>query len=182
MWQRTVRFAATLGLAAIAGATRAAHPLISEDTGTQGAGHVELELGVQRSSVAGGHALELDPQLSYGAHALAMVPWNQAGAPATANIAYVRLPRDFAGGASTRRDTLRVSAAYLQEVHKDVRLAIEGAVYRDPDPALAAWPAVVLIGAIAHLPIGVDVDVGYQARGSRAAPAGVWLAGMTLRW
>src|SRR5205085_8885357 len=46
-----------------------AHPLISEDTGTQGSGRFELELGASRTPSGGGHALELDPQLSYGARA-----------------------------------------------------------------------------------------------------------------
>jgi hypothetical protein len=55
-------FAATM-----AGAAHAAHPLISEDTGTQGRGKLELELGSSMSHDAGGRIVEIDPQLSYGA-------------------------------------------------------------------------------------------------------------------
>src|SRR4051794_5114584 len=44
----------------------AAHPLLSEDTGTQGAGHTELELGTSWIRQDGGRVFELDPQLSYG--------------------------------------------------------------------------------------------------------------------
>src|SRR5947209_15716981 len=58
--------AAGLVLAVSAPALRAAHPLISEDTGTQGRGKFELELGTQTTHVEGGRVRELDPQLSYG--------------------------------------------------------------------------------------------------------------------
>jgi hypothetical protein len=44
----------------------AAHPLISEDTGTQGAGRFELELGNTWSRSGGDRAYEFGPQLSYG--------------------------------------------------------------------------------------------------------------------
>jgi hypothetical protein len=44
----------------------AAHPLISEDAGTQGRGRFELELGTSTTYDAGGRTFEFDPQLSYG--------------------------------------------------------------------------------------------------------------------
>ena len=44
----------------------AAHPLISEDTGTQGAGKFELELGNAWTRDGGERAYEFGPQLSYG--------------------------------------------------------------------------------------------------------------------
>jgi hypothetical protein len=246
---RIVTAALLVPLLAIGSSAHAAHPLISEDTGTLGGGKYELELGTQLAT-GGGHVFELDPQLSYGvrddvdfivrpsllwlsgdaadaagrsrgfgstaldvkwrawssdplslgtragldlptaspglgsngvgAHAIAVATYETPGALATANAAYTRLGDD-AGGA-LRRDLLRVSAAFVREVRADVRLAIEAAAFSHPDPAVARWPAVVLVGAIAHLPIGVDVDVGYQAGLNRAAPASVWLAGMTLRW
>src|SRR6266550_4423926 len=44
----------------------AAHPLISEDTGTQGAGKFELELGNAWTRDRGERAYEFGPQLSYG--------------------------------------------------------------------------------------------------------------------
>jgi hypothetical protein len=101
---------------------------------------------------------------------------------AIANVAYTRLPRDDGSGNPERRDILRVSAAYGRDVTENLRLLVDTAVARHPDPSIATWPAVVLVGAIAHLPWGFDVDVGYQARLNRAAPANVWLAGMTFHW
>jgi hypothetical protein len=62
-----IRLLGLFALAALAFAVEAAHPLISEDTGTQGAGRTELELGTATAHVDGGRVLELDPQLSYGA-------------------------------------------------------------------------------------------------------------------
>jgi len=48
-------------------ATWAAHPLASEDPGTQGTGGVELEIGFAASrGDAGGRAAELAPQFAYG--------------------------------------------------------------------------------------------------------------------
>jgi hypothetical protein len=45
----------------------AAHPLLTEDTGTQGAGKFELELGNAWTRDGGDRAYEFGPQLSYGA-------------------------------------------------------------------------------------------------------------------
>jgi hypothetical protein len=60
-----------ISVAALACATtlaHAAHPLISEDTGTQGTGKFELEVGSEIHHVeGGGRVSELDPQLSWGA-------------------------------------------------------------------------------------------------------------------
>ena len=45
----------------------AAHPLVTEDTGTQGRGGFELELGTSLVHQGDASIFELDPQLSYGA-------------------------------------------------------------------------------------------------------------------
>jgi len=60
---------ALLGMAAavLASTSHAAHPLLTEDTGTQGTGHVELELGFAAGRDGGTRAFEFGPQLSYGA-------------------------------------------------------------------------------------------------------------------
>jgi hypothetical protein len=63
---RLQTFVAVLLLGAFAGAANAAHPLISEDTGTQGTGTFELELGNSFTRDAGVRVYEFDPQLSYG--------------------------------------------------------------------------------------------------------------------
>ncbi len=44
----------------------AAHPLISEDTATEGTGRFELELGSAWTHDGSARSFELDPQLSYG--------------------------------------------------------------------------------------------------------------------
>jgi len=54
-------------LAASAAITaRAGHPLLSDDTGTQGTGHVELELGFSRATEDNLRVFEFGPQLSVG--------------------------------------------------------------------------------------------------------------------
>jgi hypothetical protein len=61
--------ARALALAVLLGApvpARAAHPMLSEDTGTQGKGNVELELGLASSRDGDTRAFEFGPQLSYG--------------------------------------------------------------------------------------------------------------------
>ena len=64
---RALRASAVAAFALVAVAAHAAHPLISEDTGTQGTGKFELELGTATSHVRGDRIRELDPQLSFGA-------------------------------------------------------------------------------------------------------------------
>lgn len=62
------RVAGILAWAWIGSATSvfAAHPLLTEDTGTQGAGKFELELGFAQARDGGTTAAEFGPQLSYG--------------------------------------------------------------------------------------------------------------------
>jgi hypothetical protein len=51
---------------AFAGAAHAAHPLQTEDTGTQGAGIVEWENGLSWARAGGAKAFNYQPQFSYG--------------------------------------------------------------------------------------------------------------------
>jgi hypothetical protein len=241
----------SMAIAAAVSPAYAAHPLISEDTGTQGKGRFELELGTSWTRAQDGNAFELDPQLSYGVrddidlilrpslfrlsgsaadqagrhggfgttaldvkwriagrgaiafgtragvdlptaqrdlgpqgtgwHALAMVTYDDQTTLATANIGYTRLPTE-AGVEAMRRNLVRVSAALAHSVREDVRLLVDVAAYRTSDPSVASWPAVAVVGAIFRTPAGFDVDVGWQGRLNHAAPASVWLAGLTLRW
>src|SRR5690349_4529248 len=61
---RAVVFCATLMVAIDA---RAGHPMLTEDTGTQGSGNAELELGFSWASDAGNRYFVFQPQLSFGA-------------------------------------------------------------------------------------------------------------------
>ena len=63
---RAVRRAALPILLACAADAFAAHPLLTEDTATQGAGKSELELGNAWARDGGGRAYEFGPQFSYG--------------------------------------------------------------------------------------------------------------------
>jgi hypothetical protein len=66
-WRRKVAaWTASTSLFVLKGAV-AAHLLISEDTGTQGAGNAELEIGLEHSREGDAQAVTLQPQLSYGA-------------------------------------------------------------------------------------------------------------------
>ena len=64
---RSRREAAAFALAALASPAFAAHPLLTEDTGTQGAGESELELGLAQARGGSTKAFEFGPQFSYGA-------------------------------------------------------------------------------------------------------------------
>lgn len=65
---RRLAAAALAASLAVATGARAAHPIISEDPGTQGTGNVELELGfaASRGDPGGGRGSQFAPQLSYG--------------------------------------------------------------------------------------------------------------------
>ncbi|HUI61640.1 MAG TPA: transporter [Steroidobacteraceae bacterium] len=62
---RAALFAVIFGL--VGSAAFAGHPMLSEDTGTQGRDNVELELGYDWSRQAGDHSFLFQPQLSWGA-------------------------------------------------------------------------------------------------------------------
>jgi hypothetical protein len=117
-----------------------------------------------------------------GAHAIGIATYEVTGVLAIANLAYSHLPRDDGLGNRERQNVVRASAAYVREVFSGVSMLVEGAVVRSPDPATGTWPAVAQVGAIAHLPHRFDFDVGWQGRLNHAAPASVWLAGMTFHW
>ncbi|MEP7181395.1 MAG: hypothetical protein ABI886_04325 [Betaproteobacteria bacterium] len=52
--------------ALVVGTAFAAHPLLTEDAGTQGQGKFELELGAHQVRNGGSKAFEFRPQLPYG--------------------------------------------------------------------------------------------------------------------
>src|SRR5215467_14473965 len=60
---------ATVSVALIAAPldASAGHPMLTEDTGTQGTGNAELELGFSWASDEGNRSFLFQPQLSYGA-------------------------------------------------------------------------------------------------------------------
>jgi len=58
--------AVLLLLSSLNGAALAAHPLQTEDTGTQGKGNIEVENGLSWTRAAGATAFVFQPQLSYG--------------------------------------------------------------------------------------------------------------------
>jgi hypothetical protein len=62
------RGAGVIAIVAVLGAPRAfaAHPLVTEDTATQGAGNVELENGLSRAQQGSARVFEYQPQISYG--------------------------------------------------------------------------------------------------------------------
>lgn len=69
-WRGGATFRRTLAVSfawfGVIGAAFAAHPLITEDTGTQGAGRFEFENGFQWASEGDVRAFEYGPQVSYG--------------------------------------------------------------------------------------------------------------------
>lgn len=58
--------AGLLFAAALAGPAQAAHPLQTEDTGTQGSGNLEIEKGLSWTRADGATVFSFQPQFSYG--------------------------------------------------------------------------------------------------------------------
>ena len=243
------RGVACVAWCAAAGATHAAHPLFTEDPGTQGAGRLELELGLAGGDAtppgAGRQAL-FSPQLSLGVTPtldliaqglwqrqtesgaptlvgngglLADVKWRffqgeawtfavrggldlptgdpQAGLGADGLGAHVIAIAGLAAGAwslyanaiyarvrsaGARQNVGAFSVALTNTGTEPWQGFVEAATYANPDPAIAAWPAVARTGVIYAVNAWLDVDVGLQARLNDRAPRAVWLAGATLRW
>ncbi len=65
-WSRIASAAALAAAFGLAPPVEAAHPMLTEDTGTQGAGRFELELGLETAKEGGVRTFEFGPQLSYG--------------------------------------------------------------------------------------------------------------------
>lgn len=246
-----LRRAAVQILFACAGEAFAAHPLLTEDAATQGAGKFELELGNTWTRDGGQRAYELGLQLSYGVlpnldgivrptgialrtagdgatttargagdtaidvkwrfyeapavsfatragidaptgdaarglgagratyHVLAVASMHLAPLVLHANLGYTRARSD----ALNRRDLFHASTAAVVTIDSAWQLLLYDIVVdTNPERAQSTAPAIVRIGAIYTVRKGCDVDFGYQARLNQAAPPGVLLAGLTLRW
>ena len=241
------RGAAAVGLALIALPALAAHPLLTEDTGTQGKGRFELELGYAQARGNGVTALEFAPQLSYGAldsvDLIARPTWlDVRGAPMIGNARGAgdtgvdfkwrfferdRLSFGIRAGADMptgdadkglgngkvsphatliaqyapqrwmfaanidyaydpvigdRRDAWAATAAAVYTLDAVWRASAEVGTATNPDSTQSSWLTVARFGAIATVARGIDVDVGWQARLTRATSAQVLLAGATLHW
>jgi hypothetical protein len=225
----------------------AAHPMLTEDTGTQGTGKFELELGFAQARDGGTKALEFGPQLSYGVQdnvdLIARPTWlyvrgsgtdgttqgfGDTGLdfkwrfPAQGSLTFgVRAGVDVPTGNSDkglgngkvsphailiatrvtepwllaanvdyvydplvgdRRHLWGASMAAVYSTEGGWRFSAEVGTAANPDPSRTSWLTVARLGAIATVAPGFDVDAGYQARLTRAAPAEIVLAGVTLRW
>jgi hypothetical protein len=64
--RNTLRWLAAAAFLGAAAPSFAAHPMLTEDTGTQGKDRFELELGFERVREGDAHAFEFGPQLSWG--------------------------------------------------------------------------------------------------------------------
>jgi hypothetical protein len=221
--------------------------MLTEDTGTQGTGNFELELGYSQARDGGTRTAEFGPQLSYGAldnldlivrptwlhvrsaaNGLASQGFGDTGfdfkwrfpekaaltfgvragidAPTgdadkklgngktsphatliatsltnpwmfSANLDYVYDPL-----IGDRRNLWAASAVAAYSASNVWRISMDVGTAMNPDPSNASWLSVARFGVIATILKGLDVDAGYQVRLTRAAPAEIVLAGMTLHW
>ena len=246
-----LRCATAVLLLGLGAGVHAAHPLLTEDTGTQGSGKFELELGNAWTRDGANRAYEFGPQLSYGMlpnldailrptwvaartstdgaattargagdtaadakwrfydagmfslatragigvptgdadrglgagkpiyHALLVASFDAAPLALHANLGYTRGASD----PMTRRDLFHVSTAALVSVGSAWQLLLYDVAFdTNPERARATAPGVVRIGAIYTVREGCNIDVGYQARLNRAAPATGLQVGLTLQW
>lgn len=232
-------------LVCLAPAAHAGHPLLSEDTGTQGKGNYELEIGTDWTHDGGDHNFLLQPQFSYGASAsvdlivqpswiasnfagvrekgfgdtnldikyrfFGAAPWSfgiRAGleiptaekdlglphgqieghgilvatadfTPFTfnANLGYARAPEvPF-----SRTNLYHFSAALTYAAGQRLYLVLDTSV--DSNPLIKGGPyqSVALAGVIYTITPGIDIDVGYRAGLTVAAPTRQLLFGFTCR-
>ena len=112
-------------------------------------------------------------------HALSVISADASPFAIHANLAYTRNRSHPA----ERRDLYRASAATVWNVNERWQLLLADLVIdTNINRARSAAFAVVRVGAIFTAKQGFDIDVGWQARLTRAAPVQVLLAGATLRW
>jgi hypothetical protein len=189
-----------------------AHPLLTEDAGTQGSGKFELELGNTWTRDSGERAYEFGPQLSYGVlpnlDGILRPTWTALRTAGNGAITTARGAGDTAldikwrfyeagavsvatragidaptGDAVKRRDLFHASTAAVVTIDSGWQfLLYDIGVDTNPERGRSATPGIVRIGTIYTVRPGCDVDFGYQARLNHAAPARVLLAGLTVRW
>jgi hypothetical protein len=145
----------------------AAHPLISEDTATQGRGNFELEIGNAWTRDGSDRSFELGPQLSYGIlpqlDAILRPTWLDQRSTIDGNAVHARGAGDTAAGIKWRffeRDKLSLA----------VRAAIN-APTGDADRGLGSGKPMyqgLLVASIDLAPIALHTNIGYTR--NRADP------------
>jgi hypothetical protein len=145
---------------ALARPVAAAHPMLTEDTGTQGRGRVELELGLERDRDGGSHTVLFAPQVSYGivqtVDFIVQPSWLRVSGAAS-----------VAGGAG---DTV-VDAKWRFVEQDDLSLGVRGGVgfpTGNADRGLGAGEAtyhLTLIASLATEPLAWHANVGGARQG-----------------
>ena len=179
LFGRTPRVVCLLGaLSLFEPAAYAAHPLISEDTGTQGTGNLELELGNSWSVADGGRVYVFKPQLSYGASPtvdLIAQPWWLS-------------TRDATGASNQGFGDTNFDAKWRffgqDPLSIAVRAGVETPTARDglglPQPGYS--PHALLVATVDRAPLVLHANLGYvhvpEASGVRVNGYHVSLAAM----
>jgi hypothetical protein len=194
--KRSWRGSLLWALALATPAAFAGHPMLSEDTGTQGIRNAELELGYAWSQDHGADLFLFQPQLSYGTSTtfdLILQPsWTYVDAPGTGpekglGDTNVDVKWRFYGAAPW---SLGVRAGVeVPTAHSDLGLANHKVsphgllvLTGDLNPiTLDANLGVALLEMIYTVRPGFDLDVGYRGRLNTAAPIRQFLLGITYR-
>ena len=153
---------------ALSGAVHAAHPLISEDTATQGLGRFELEIGNAWTRDGTDRLFELGPQLSFGVlpelDAILRPTWLDQRTTVSGDTSHARGAGDTAADLKWRffqRDKLSLA----------VRAGVNVPT-GDPDRGLGSGKPTyhgLLVASVDLAPLVVHSNLGYTR--NRADPA-----------
>ena len=171
-----VRFAL---LALVAPIARAGHPMLTEDTGTQGAGNIEFEQGYAWSRAASGHTFLFQPQLSLGANArldLILQPsWVDEPAPQGA----------AAKGLGNTNLDLKWRLVGAAPYSLALRAGVEAATDSHRAAAQHGFASghMLLAATVDLLPVTLDANLGYLRNSSSAGTrSGILHASMAVMY
>jgi hypothetical protein len=155
---RKIWLSSFAALVAATSTVYAGHPMLSEDTGTQGRGNTELELGYAWSRLQGASAVFLfQPQLSYGTGAtldlIVQPSWtivDMSGAGRERGLGDTNLDFKWRFYGATPWSVGVRAGLELPTAHADLGL-----------PANKVSPHALLVLTADFTPLTVDVNLGY---------------------
>ena len=169
--------------------------MLSEDTGTQGTGNFELELGYDWGRQDGQRNFLFQPQLSWGVSPsvdlIVQPSWIVQQASTGPRTRGLGLPHDRFSShailvASSARTTNRpVSLVGCRDLRLQQPLVLHhrriGRFHSNPDRTQTNHAAVALAGVIFTARPGLDIDVGFRGRLGAIGPVQQWLFRLTYR-
>lgn len=153
---------------------RAGHPLITEDTDTQGQGKFQLELTSESTTLR-----ERGATRTLGLGTVAFSYGAVDSVDVILAVPYLRLGHSVANG--ERVDIWHTSAAVVRQIGETLKLIVDTGIDTNTERGAKSDPVFLIAGVIYSPRAHFDIDVGYKLESAESWRARSLLAGVTLR-